>query len=154
MKLDFCKPHSNSHYDSQIGRWLSKDPIRFNGRDSNLYGYVLQDPLNAIDPKGTLSPISIAACLAGFAVGGAYDAYSSLKDQQELQDSIDRQLQALDKKKTSCSNDSDKLKIEHQKQKLLGEFQKKTLVNAAGVFTPGYGSQAAAVACIMAISTF
>ncbi len=141
-------------YDPEIGRWLSKDPISFKGGDTNLYGYVLQDPLNAIDPKGTLSPISVAACLAGFAAGGAYDVYSSLKDQQDLQDSLDQQLQALDKKKTACSNDSDKLKIEQQKHKLLGEFQKQTLANAAGVFTPGYGSQAAAVACIMAISTF
>jgi RHS repeat-associated protein len=39
-------------YDSEIGRWLSKDPIRFNGSDSNLYGYVLQDPVNGIDPSG------------------------------------------------------------------------------------------------------
>lgn len=39
-------------YDAQSGRWLSKDPIRFNGRDTNLYGYVLQDPVNLIDPNG------------------------------------------------------------------------------------------------------
>jgi hypothetical protein len=31
---------------------LSKDPIRFNGGDTNLYGYVLQDPVNFIDPTG------------------------------------------------------------------------------------------------------
>jgi RHS repeat-associated protein len=39
-------------YDGKIGRWLSKDPIRFNGGDSNLYGYVLNDPINLIDPLG------------------------------------------------------------------------------------------------------
>lgn len=39
-------------YDAQIARWTSKDPIRFNGGDTNLYGYVLQDPINYIDPKG------------------------------------------------------------------------------------------------------
>lgn len=63
-------------------------------------------------------------------------------------------MQALDKKKKLCSNDSDKLQIEQQKLKILSDFQKKTLGNAAGVFTPGYGSQAAAIACIVAISTF
>lgn len=39
-------------YDASIGRWLSKDPIRFDGGDSNLYGYVMQDPVNFIDPIG------------------------------------------------------------------------------------------------------
>ena len=40
-------------YDPKVGRWTSKDPIRFDGGDSNLYGYVLQDPVDAIDPMGT-----------------------------------------------------------------------------------------------------
>jgi len=39
-------------YDAQTGRWTNKDPIRFEGGDSNLYGYVLQDPINFIDPEG------------------------------------------------------------------------------------------------------
>ena len=39
-------------YDARIGRWTSKDPIRFDGGDSNLYGYVLQDSVNLIDPNG------------------------------------------------------------------------------------------------------
>ena len=42
-------------YDASIGRWLSKDPILFNGGDTNLYGYVMQDPINFIDPEGTTS---------------------------------------------------------------------------------------------------
>lgn len=39
-------------YDASIGRWLSKDPILFAGGDTNLYGYVLQDPINYIDTDG------------------------------------------------------------------------------------------------------
>lgn len=31
---------------------MSKDPILFAGGDTNLYGYVLQDPINLIDPSG------------------------------------------------------------------------------------------------------
>lgn len=42
-------------YDPSIGRWLSKDPILFAGNDTNLYGYVFQDPINWIDSDG-LSP--------------------------------------------------------------------------------------------------
>ena len=41
-------------YDAITGRWTNKDPIRFEGGDSNLYGYVLQDPVNFIDPLGLL----------------------------------------------------------------------------------------------------
>ncbi|MDR1008552.1 MAG: RHS repeat-associated core domain-containing protein, partial [Campylobacteraceae bacterium] len=32
-------------YDSNTGRWTSKDPIDFGGGSSNLYGYVLGDPV-------------------------------------------------------------------------------------------------------------
>ncbi|MGH8467797.1 MAG: RHS repeat domain-containing protein [Gammaproteobacteria bacterium] len=39
-------------YDPETGRWTAKDPIRFSGGDTNLYGYVLNDPLNFVDPLG------------------------------------------------------------------------------------------------------
>ncbi|MGZ3771974.1 MAG: RHS repeat domain-containing protein, partial [Bdellovibrio sp.] len=39
-------------YDPEIGRWTSKDPILFNGGDTNLFGYVANDPINFIDPSG------------------------------------------------------------------------------------------------------
>lgn len=45
-------------YDSQIGRWTSKDPIGFDGGDTNLFGYVLQDPVNYIDLTGE-SPTAV-----------------------------------------------------------------------------------------------
>jgi RHS repeat-associated protein len=39
-------------YLAEVGRWISKDKIGFAGGDMNLYGYVLQDPVNLIDPFG------------------------------------------------------------------------------------------------------
>ena len=39
-------------YDPRVGRWTAKDPIRFAGGDANLYGYVLGDPVNLVDPSG------------------------------------------------------------------------------------------------------
>jgi RHS repeat-associated protein len=39
-------------YDAEVGRWTAKDPLRFGGGDSNLYGYVGSDPVNGIDPSG------------------------------------------------------------------------------------------------------
>ena len=39
-------------YNPSIGRWTAKDPVLFDGGDSNLYGYVLNDPVNLADPAG------------------------------------------------------------------------------------------------------
>ena len=39
-------------YNPAIGRWTAKDPIRFGGGDTNLYGYVPVDPVNMKDPSG------------------------------------------------------------------------------------------------------
>ena len=39
-------------YNPNTGRWTTKDPILFGGGDSNLYGYVLDDPLDVKDPFG------------------------------------------------------------------------------------------------------
>jgi RHS repeat-associated protein len=39
-------------YDAQTGRWTAKDSRLFSGGDTNLYGYVLNDPINLRDPNG------------------------------------------------------------------------------------------------------
>jgi len=39
-------------YDPQVGRWTAKDPIDFEGGDTNLYTYVGNNPLRWIDPLG------------------------------------------------------------------------------------------------------
>ncbi|MDH4101644.1 MAG: RHS repeat-associated core domain-containing protein, partial [Nitrospirota bacterium] len=58
-------------YDAETGRWTSKDPIGFSGGDTNLYGYVLQDPVNYFDPTGK-SGIETIVSLIGSLL--AYDA--------------------------------------------------------------------------------
>lgn len=56
---------------------MSKDPIRFEGGDTNLYGYVLQDPVNGVDPTGTISPVvgTVALVVGGLAFGYAFYKY-------------------------------------------------------------------------------
>jgi RHS repeat-associated protein len=63
-------------YDPEAGRWLSKDPILFAGGDPNLYGYVLNDPINFTDPTG-LFPWAIIGRI--FVIGkGLYSLYDLL----------------------------------------------------------------------------
>lgn len=40
------------YYDPVVGRFVSKDPISFSGKDVNLYSYTFQNPVNYIDPTG------------------------------------------------------------------------------------------------------
>jgi RHS repeat-associated protein len=46
-------------YDAQLGKWTAKDPVNFEGDDTNLYAYVLNSPTNLNDPTGN-SPIDCA----------------------------------------------------------------------------------------------
>jgi RHS repeat-associated protein len=55
-------------YDPDMGRWTAKDPIFFNGRDVDLYGYCLNDPLNFVDPNGQFG-------ITGIVIGGIAGAY-------------------------------------------------------------------------------
>jgi len=57
-------------YDPEVGRWTTKDPIGFAAGDTNLYGYVLGDPVNFVDPNGLAADILFDA---GFIV---YDVYT------------------------------------------------------------------------------
>ncbi|MDO9181874.1 MAG: RHS repeat-associated core domain-containing protein, partial [Bacteriovorax sp.] len=61
-------------FDSEIGRWTSKDVIRFDAGDTNLYGYVLTDPVNFVDPSG-LGPIGGTI----FMTTGAYLIHAAIQ---------------------------------------------------------------------------
>ena len=52
-------------YDAFTGKWTAKDPILFAGGDSNLYGYVLGDPVDLVDPEGLWIPQVIGALIGG-----------------------------------------------------------------------------------------
>jgi len=47
-------------YDPYTGKWTAKDPIGFDGGDSNLYGYVLGDPVNFVDFNGLSTLVYVA----------------------------------------------------------------------------------------------
>ena len=53
-------------YVPRTGRWTTKDPIDFDGEDTNLYGYVSGDSVNVIDPTGEFGVV-------GFVIGAAFE---------------------------------------------------------------------------------
>jgi RHS repeat-associated protein len=60
-------------YDPEVGRWTAKDPILFAGGDTNLFGYVQNNPVNWIDKNGlSYNPPEISG--SGTTASG-YDPY-------------------------------------------------------------------------------
>ncbi|MBF0635195.1 MAG: hypothetical protein HQK85_11100, partial [Nitrospinae bacterium] len=57
-------------YDSEVGRWTSKDPIGFDGGDVNLYGYVVNNPVNLSDSLGLYYIDINVTAGSGFGVTG------------------------------------------------------------------------------------
>ncbi|MFW8600942.1 RHS repeat domain-containing protein [Desulfobacterota bacterium M19] len=71
-------------YLPEIGKWSAKDPIGFAGGDTNLFGYVQNDPVNFVDPNEQWAVGAVIGAGAG-AIGGfkryrgqANNAYLSL----------------------------------------------------------------------------
>jgi RHS repeat-associated protein len=53
-------------YDPFVGKWTLKDPIRFDGNDTNIYAYAQDNPILYIDPQGLWT-----ATFGGYYYGGA-----------------------------------------------------------------------------------
>ncbi len=83
-------------YSAELGRWLNRDPIGETG-GVNLYGYVLNNPVNWVDPDG-----EIAQYVAGItaAVLGAIGAISVIMN---LTDAFDEHEE--EKAKLKCEQD-------------------------------------------------
>lgn len=69
-------------YDAHTVRWTVKDPIRFHGGDANLYGYVVNDPVNFIDPNGR-NPV-VTGTLIGFIIGAGLELYDAMNEARDL----------------------------------------------------------------------
>lgn len=56
-------------YSPELGRFISEDPIGFAGGDTNIYGYVKNNPLRFNDPMGLARCNPFLGALAGGAMG-------------------------------------------------------------------------------------
>ena len=82
---------SSRYYDSNIGRFITKDEIEYLGEGAttvsyDLYAYCLNNPVNRNDTEGNFS---VEICvLISFAVGVIYSAIDDYKDDHKLNASI------------------------------------------------------------------
>ena len=69
-------------YDPQTGRWTTKDPIRFVGRDTNIYAYTFNDPVNLVDPNGraVVAGVGGSAMIPLTGLEGSVGVYASTSD--------------------------------------------------------------------------
>jgi len=54
------------YYSPELSRFISEDPLDFDGGDINLYSYTSNDPIDRNDPDGRF-----AGCIVGAAISGA-----------------------------------------------------------------------------------
>jgi RHS repeat-associated protein len=71
------------YLDSFTGKFISEDPISFQGGDSNLYRYVFNSPTNFLDSSGNTPIALVPVAIYGLALIGAAAIYlNSLQNQQ------------------------------------------------------------------------
>ncbi|MES9894740.1 MAG: RHS repeat-associated core domain-containing protein [Candidatus Thiodiazotropha endolucinida] len=80
-------------YNPETGKWTSKDPIKFEGNDTNLYAYINGNPVNFTDQSG----LGIGLGLTCEAIVGATSVYSTLDSAEQLTESIEVLQDQLDR---------------------------------------------------------
>jgi RHS repeat-associated protein len=77
-------------YDPMVGRWTSKDPVRFSGDGSNLFVYVDGDPINHTDPSGRYAITIPLGPVVGIALGaGALGCALNANCREAVNDFLD-----------------------------------------------------------------
>jgi RHS repeat-associated protein len=97
-------------YDPYTGKWTSKDPIDFSGGDTNLYGYVLGDPINLVDPDGLMGK------------GGCQNHKSD-----EFSPYSDEELEQKYKNPTTSKELKQKIKKEQKARKIRNQQKRKKI---------------------------
>ena len=84
-------------YAPWLGRWTAKDPMLFEGRSWNLFGYVINDPINRYDPTGLVDATACAKCLAKLSDDLKNPAITACENELKSCDTFDKQIEFADK---------------------------------------------------------
>jgi len=131
-------------YDAEPARWTSKDPIRFDGGDENLYGYVIGDPVNFIDPEGE-GPIAGGICAAAAVIAAGYDGYTLASAVLAARE-IGEKLKEIEERIKKCKDEEKLADLLEQRQNL--RIEKSNIIKkvaAAGGTLSGLFAVAKAV---------
>ena len=117
-------------YDPELGRWLSRDPLH-NAElreGANLYGYVLNEPVDRIDPDGLCFDSLCAACAAnpgacavcGLVAAGAAEGGEAIT---EALPTVAEEAPAVAESAGGCAADYEVLSTEIQPEDIPPEPQ-------------------------------
>ena len=155
LQFDF----PNYYYNPETGRFLSEDPIGFDGGDANLYRYVGNNSVNFRDPLGTLSPASGLLCKLALQAGAAIDfaiiINKLLRKIEKLQNKLKQK--SLESKKKECTSggiDDDITKIQKQLDDLRKQQIQLTAETAADYYSFGVGTGFGLGLCAIFLATF
>ncbi len=76
------------YLNALIGTWMSREPVRFPVGDINDYRYVINAPINAIDPTGEF--VFLCVCLIGLVVLAGCKGSPEIKGKIEFEQSTDK----------------------------------------------------------------
>lgn len=127
-------------YDPEVGRWVSKDPILFNGGQANLYSYIEDEPINQVDPMGT-GPSAALTCAASLLVFSTPAILDSAYNNYEIERLKSAKSSTSDCPPTAKNNIDNQIEKLRDQNRAADEYM-QSLTDMRGIcysliFTPG-----------------
>ncbi|KAL9963565.1 hypothetical protein ACROYT_G027086 [Oculina patagonica] len=111
------------HYDAQLGRFLSIDPLGFSGKSINLYSYAANNPVMLKDPRGRFVQFGMlgAGAIIGAGLNVAAYVTTQIGNRKEISLGASRLVEVEEKCIPQITNDPIPNKIEEDNN--LKRFQ-------------------------------
>jgi RHS repeat-associated protein len=140
------------YYSPTFQRFIGQDPIDFAGGETDLYGYVGNNPASHRDEmgEGPYTGFAVGIACAGYI---AYSYYSNLAELNKLaqqQQQIGQQINALRQQQDSCNDAEKQEELDQQIEPLEQQFQNLAGQYAAAHAADSFSDEAKIAACVLA----